>query len=129
MKNVAPRRRAGKSTVGAVGTDRPTAPGEQAKGLPHGSNGRRWVDARGVALTSWLTLQPANEATWSWWQVVRVDRTGALGIEEITVLVDHCQSVKEAADELASWCEGLGLPCRDYGSTETFDPAGDPGWR
>lgn len=112
-----------------MGTDRPTAPGSKAKTLPHGSNGRRWIDGQGIGWTSWITLRPVRPATLTWWQVIRVDVTGALGIEEITVLVDHCQSVLEATLEMTGWSIGLGLPVRDYQGTETFDPAGDPGWR
>lgn len=115
MKKLTQRRVSRKSsTVGAVGTDRPTAPGEQARGLPHGSNGR-----------SYLTIWEYSGQ----WGVVRVDFEGSLGYQRKTMLVSGCLTLLEASQELALWAEGTGLPVADYRCTETFDPAGDPGWR
>lgn len=90
--------RARKSNVGAVGTDRPAAPGERAHGSPHGSNVRR----------SYLTLTESDRL----WCVVRVDLT-ELGFEERTTLV-VCTDLSDAARELGAWAHGLGLPYRDY---------------
>lgn len=120
MQSIAKKTRARKaSTVGAVGFDRPTAPGSKAKTLPHGSNGR-----------SYLTVNCTPQCRW---QVVRVDLTGSLDLRDCVVLVDDLDSAIEASHELAAWSEGLGLPVRDWGwhgpESETFDPAGDPGWR
>ena len=117
------------STVGAVGVAPHGTPGDE-HGSPHGSNGRTWIDGRGVKMTSWLTVQTGgrSEAGHRYWQVVRVDRTGGLGLEETTVLVDCLESALEASEELAAWSHALDLPYRDYGApgSETRDPVA--GW-
>jgi hypothetical protein len=121
MKNVATNRRNRKtSTVQAGGVTSHGTPRGEHGSLP-GSNGR-----------SFLTLQCrfglAQGQSWQLWDVVQVDFEGSLGYERRTPVVEGCLSVLEASQELALWCEGTGLPCRDFRSTETFDPAGDPGW-
>jgi hypothetical protein len=65
------------STVGAEGTDRPTAPGSEQRS-PLGSNGR-----------SYLTLHPDPVDFFSSgsWNVVRIDDEGDLHLVVETVLV------------------------------------------
>jgi hypothetical protein len=115
-KSVTQKRTRNRSNVGAVAGGTATAPGERAQGSPHGSNARQ----------SYLTLRVFDaRPEGSLWDLVQVDFVGALGIPDETVHA-HAIPLVDCAFELASWCEGLGLPYRDYRSerSETFDPAG-----
>lgn len=107
------------SNVGAAGVTSRGTPGEQAQGLPRGSDARRWIDGNGVAWRSHLELAE-NEGRWS---IVRVDTTCALGLVERSTLV-LADSLRDAAFELAAWSHGLNLPYRDYNCErdETYDP-------
>ena len=103
-----------RSTVEAGGVTSHGTPRGEHGSLP-GSSGRK----------SYLTVHP----TFDGWKVIQVDFEGSLGYRRETIVVSGCRTALEASQELALWCEGTGLPCVDFGSTETFDPAGDPGWR
>jgi len=115
MKKVASKgspRKCRVSNIGAVGVTSHGPPGEQAQGLPHGSDARRWIDASGIAWPSYLTLE---HTALEGWRVRRVDTSCALGLVEVTTLV-RCDDVLDASRELAAWSHGLDLPFRDYGA-------------
>ena len=113
------------STARAVGGDSPRGtPGERASGSPHGSSGRHWVSADGVAYDSHLSL---DHTVLEGWCVRRVDVSCGLGLAIRTTLV-FCDSLLDASQELAAWSHSLSLPFRDYLAPihETQDPVA--GW-
>lgn len=141
MTSIAKKSRVRKSsTVGAAGVMPHGTPGDE-QGSSRGSNGRNLIyapnDAQGRPPRGkrWLSIRHRS----GFWEVVRYelttgtivekdDRTRPLPLIETHVLV-YCDTLKDATVELANWCEGLGLPCADMGSSELIFPSCDPGWR
>lgn len=96
---------------------------EAARVTPHGTPGDEHGSSRGLSGRSYLSVDHLE----GHWCVVRLSPIGALPIPNVETL-EVCDDLADAVRCLADWCVGLELPCADFRTTETFDPAGEPGW-